>query len=184
MRRGDFFLAFAHENQIDGQLFPAGLEREEGAQKRILRPLLVDGAAAHADGPQPFLIDEAAFQRRRTPFSGHELLHVVHEVDRKRRGRARVERAENAGLAGGGYEFDAGESGGLGQFRHVLRPLRIVAVLGGDRRQRNPVLQPLDVLRMHLRNLREHGCLVRAFAEAAPKAATGAAASTAPDTAP
>jgi len=42
----------------------------------------------------------------------------------------------------------------------VLRSLRIVAVLGGDRRQRDPLLQAPDVLRVHLRNLREHRGLV------------------------
>src|SRR5450755_4107229 len=47
VRRGDFFLALAHQNQIDRRFFSAALESEEGAQEGILRAFLVDGAAPH-----------------------------------------------------------------------------------------------------------------------------------------
>ena len=89
--------------------------------------------------------------------AGIELLHVVHEVDADARGRAGVEHAEHAGLAGGRNDLDVRESGIARQLGHVLRPLREVAVFGGDGRQRDPVLQGLDCLVVHLGNLAEHG---------------------------
>jgi hypothetical protein len=52
--------------------------------------------------------------------------------------------------------FDIRESCVASELCHMLRALRIVAVLGRDRRQSDPVLQPLHVLVMHLGYLAQH----------------------------
>ena len=133
-----------------------GFERAQRAEERSLGTFLVHRTASHADLAQTFLVDDLAFERRRRPLRRIELLHVVHEVNADRRGRAGVDDSEDAGLAGGGHDLDVGESSLASQLRHVLRTLRIVAVLGRDRRQRDPFLQVLDVFVMHLRNLAQY----------------------------
>jgi hypothetical protein len=147
--------------RFTGSFLPDRLEGHERAQEGILRSFLVHRAASHAHRPQPGLLHQARFQRRRTPFRRHELLHVVHEVNGQGGLRAHIHAAEHAGLARRRYQLHIGESGLLGQLRHVLGALRIVAVLRGNRRQRDPLLQALQVLIVHFRHLRQHRRLVR-----------------------
>ena len=142
VRRADFLLALADEHEVDRQLLFGGLERVQRGEAGHLRALGVGGAAADHDLADAGTIDDASFERRRAPLLRVVLLHVVHEVDRQRGGRAVVERGEDAGLARGRDDVDAREPGVAGELRHVLGALRIVEVLGGDGRQRDPVAQP------------------------------------------
>ena len=184
MRRGNLLLALAHQHQIHRQFFARRLERHERAQEGVLGSLLIHGAAAHAHRAQARLFHQARLERRRTPLLRHELLHVVHEVDPDRGARTGIDLAEHSGLARGGDELHAGKAGVLRELRHVLRPLRVVAVLGRNRRQRDPVLQPLQILGVHLRDLRQYRRLVRIPCWAAASTAAGAAASAKPETVP
>ena len=154
--------AFAHQHQVHGELAARGLESHERGEERVLGSLLVDRAAPHAHGAEPLLLYQPPLERRGAPLLGHELLDVVHEIDADRGACAGVDRSEHAGLARSRHDLHPGEAGLARQLRHVLRPLRVVAVLGRDRGQRDPVLQALDVGGVHLRDPGEHRCLVRA----------------------
>src|SRR5262245_57181383 len=67
--------------------------------------------------------------------------------------RACVERCEYAGLAIGVDHRRLLKSRIARELRHVLRTLRIAAVLGCDRDLRNPILQPLHRLVVPLSDL-------------------------------
>lgn len=148
--------------QIDGQLLPRRFERVQGSQECCLRAFLVYGSAPDADLAESLLLHDARFQRRRRPLRGIELLHVVHEVDPDTGSRAGIEQAKDAWLAGCGDDLHIGEAGLARQLGHVFRPLRIVAVLGSDRRQRDPVLKRLDGSIMQFGNFSKHGLHVPA----------------------
>ena len=91
------------------------------------------------------LVDDAAFQRRRTPLARIVLLDVVHEVHADRLRRTGVERGEHAGFAVGGHDLDVLETGVAQQHRHVFGALGIGEVFGRDGRQGDPVLEALHV---------------------------------------
>src|SRR6267154_1697959 len=64
MWRADFLFPLANEYQVDRQLFTGRIERHQGAQKRILRTLLVHRTASHADRSELFFGYQSAFPRR------------------------------------------------------------------------------------------------------------------------
>jgi hypothetical protein len=163
VRRTYFLFTFADEHEVYRQLYFRLFESTQRAEKGRLRSFLVHRAATHADLAEPGLVDDLAFERRRRPLRGIELLHVVHKVNANRRGRACIDDSEDAGLAGGRDDFDIGESSLASQLGHVLRTLWIVAVLGRDRRQRDPLLQVFDVLIVHFRNLGQYRLHVRIY---------------------
>ena len=144
MRRADLLFAFGDQHQVHRHLLAGAADRVQRGEERRLRALLVDRAAADDHLAEAGLVDELRFERRRRPFGGVELLHVVHEVEADGLRRAGIERREHAGLAVGVDDLDLLESGIARELRHVLGAFARIAVLGGDRRQRDPVLQPLD----------------------------------------
>src|SRR5205814_373839 len=115
----------------------------------------------NADSAQAFLLDQASFKRRRGPLRGIELLDVIHEVNADGSGCTGIKSAKDPGLARCGHNFDRGKSRVTSELRHVLRTLRIIAALGGDRGESDPVLQPLDVFVVQLRYLAQHRLEVR-----------------------
>jgi len=144
MRRADFFLALADQDNIDGQ-FPAGrADGVQGGEEGRFRAFLVDRAAAHDRLAETGPVDNRGFQWRGGPFGGVELLDVIHEIDAKRPFRACVQGGEDARVAIGRHDFDMLESGVFGEFCHILRAFGHIAVFGCDRGQCDPVLNPLD----------------------------------------
>ena len=146
------------------------MERREA---RHLRSLGVGRAAPDHDLADARLIDESRIQRRRTPLRGIVLLHVVHHVDRQPRWRTGIERREHARLAGGRHQLHVLEPGVARQLRHVLGPLRIIAILGGNRRERDPVLEHLHRGVVLRRDLGDHRVLLREFERQRPVATNG-----------
>jgi hypothetical protein len=127
---------------------------ERGEQGR-LRALGVRGAAPDHHRPHAGSLDQPSLERRDRPLLWVELLDVVHEVDAKRRVRARIERGEHAGFARRRNDLDALESGLARQSGHVLRALGVIQVLRGDRRQRDPLTQHPHRCIVPGRNLRD-----------------------------
>jgi hypothetical protein len=125
----------------------------ERREERRLGTLLVDRAAADDRLAEARLVDQARFERRRGPLRGIELLHVVHEVEADRLLRAGVECGEDARLAVGVEHDRLLEPGVACELRHVLGACRVVAVLGGDRGERDPLLQALHRLVVAFRDL-------------------------------
>src|SRR5882757_8796012 len=156
MWRADFLFPLANEYQVDRQLFTGRIERHQGAQKRILRTLLVHRTASHADRSELFFGYQSAFQWRRAPLICHELFDVIHEVDGESGRGAGVQPAKNTRLPRGWYQPHVRKARLSSQIRHVFGALRIIAIFRCDRWKRDPFLQPLDVLGMHLRNLSEY----------------------------
>src|SRR5437588_2692970 len=128
----------------------------EGAEKGRFRTLLVYSAAPDASPAQPFLVHDPPFERWRRPLRRVKLFHVVHKIDADGGCRACIQSAEDPRLAGCWHNFDVRESCIARELCHIVRALRIVAVLGRDRGQSDPVLQPLHVLVMHLRYLAQY----------------------------
>ena len=128
----------------------------KSAEEGRFRTFLVHRAATDADLAQPFLVDDPPFKRRRRPLRRVKLFHVIHEIDADRGGGTSIEKAEDSRLARGRNDLDVRESGIASELRHILGTLRIVAVLGRDRGQSDPVLQPLHILVMHLWYLAQH----------------------------
>ncbi len=160
MRRADFLFAFAYQHQIYRQLFPRRFESVERAEEGGFRAFLVHRAAAYADSSEAFFLHDLAFEGRRRPLRGIELFYVVHEIDAHGGGRSGVQDTEDPGLARRGDNLHVGESRVTCEFRHVFGTLGIVAVFGGDRGERDPILQPLHVLVMQFGNLIEHRLLI------------------------
>jgi hypothetical protein len=143
VRRADLLFAFGDENEIDRQLFPSSLDGVKCRQHRGFGPLLVHRSAADDRLSHPRLVVDPRFERRRGPLRRVELLDVVHEVQPDRLRSTGVERREHARLAVGLDHGRLLKAGVLGELRHALRPIRVAAVLGRDRRCRDPVLEPL-----------------------------------------
>ena len=102
VRRADLLLALGHQHEVDRQLAARAADGVQRGEERGLRPLLVDGAAAHRRPCRsPGLSTSAASHGGDDHSAGIDLLHVVHEVEADRARRARVERREHAGLAVG-----------------------------------------------------------------------------------
>ncbi len=85
------------------------------------------------------------------------MFHVVHEVDAYPCGRAGVEETKDTRLAGGGNDFDVGESGIASELRHVLGALGKIAVFSGDGWQSDPLLEAFHVFVVELGDLAEDG---------------------------
>jgi hypothetical protein len=132
-------------------------------QQCHLRPFLVRGAAADHHPPQARPIDDAAFEWGRAPLCRVILLDVVHEVDGERRRRAVIERGEHAGLALSRNHLDFRKPRLARQLRHVLRPLRVAQVLGGNGGQRDPLAEEPNRLVVLRLDLRKHGVAVAAL---------------------
>src|SRR5207249_6748663 len=125
--------ALAYQHQVHGELAAGGLEGEQRAQEGVLRTLLIHRATPHAHGAEALPPHESRLERWRAPFGGLELLHVVHEIDSHGGAGSRIELAEHSGFSGGAYELDAREARLACELRHVLGPLRVIPVRGGDR---------------------------------------------------
>ena len=94
----------------------------------------------------PGLSTSAAAEGRRRPLGGVDLLHVVHEVERRRcAARPRPGWRRRSG-ARRWAPADALEAGVARQLHHQLAALGHAAVLGGDRGLLHPLLQALDAL--------------------------------------
>lgn len=153
--RGDLLFALADEDYVDGEGFSCGLEGVKGGQDSGLRAFGVGGSATDDHLAQAGLVDEPRFERRRGPLCWIELLDVIHEVDREPGGSADIDGGEDPRLARRWDDFNVLETCIVSELRHILRALRIVAILGGDRRQCNPILKNLYrgiVLRGDLRD--------------------------------
>ncbi len=133
MRRADFLFALRDEDEVDRQLAPGGFHRVQRFEEGRLRTFLIHRAAADHDFARARLVDDRGFGRRRRPFLGIELLHVVHEIEADRLRRAGVERREDARLAIGLDAFRALKTGILQQLDHVIGAFRITAILRRDR---------------------------------------------------
>src|SRR3546814_19815917 len=72
-------------------------------------------AAAHDRLPETGALDHLALERRRRPFGGIILLHVIHEIDAERARSADIDRPEDAGMAVGRNDLDIGEARILGK---------------------------------------------------------------------
>ena len=144
VRRADFFLAFRDQHQVDGNLAAGAADRMQRREERRLRAFLIHGAAAHHDLAALGHVDEARFPRRRRPFLRVDLLHVVHEVQPERALRAGVERGEHARMTLGLDALGALEAGVEREPPHHVAAFRHADVLGGDRADADPLLQPLD----------------------------------------
>lgn len=146
-------IAAENLNYPQGAEYMARLARDAGFDRVTLVPTAgkpgvfatLDAGAATTLGIY-FMYDVKQFDASEwsAPFRGVELLHVVHEVDAQRRGGPRVERGEDARLAGRRHERHAVEAGVPGEPGHVFGALGVVEVLGRDRRQGDPVAQHLD----------------------------------------
>jgi hypothetical protein len=148
-------------NTISLKFLAGGLEGVQRGEAGDLRALRVGGASADHHLADAGTIDDAPFERRRAPLLRVVLLDVIHEVQRQRRRRARVERGEHARLPRCWNQLDACEARVARELRHVFGALRKIEVFGGDRRQRNPLAQFLN-RRVVLRdNLRNYGVTVR-----------------------
>ena len=159
--RGDLLLALADEDDVDRKLLARRLEGVERRQQRGLRPLGVGGAATDDHLAEAGLVHQPSLEWRRAPLGRIVLLHVVHEIDREPSLGSGVERGEYARLARGGNQVHLLEAGLPRELCHVLGALGIVPVLGGDRRERDPVLQHLDRHVVAPGDRGDHGGLVR-----------------------
>ncbi len=133
----------------------------KGTEEGCFRTLLVHSAATDANPAQPFLVHDPRFERWRRPFWRVKLFHVVHKIDADGGCRTCIQSAEDPRLARCWHNFNVRESCIASELCHIVRALRIVAVLGRDRGQSDPVLQPLHVLVMHRRYLAQHRLEVR-----------------------
>ena len=92
----------ATKTKLTGSLRPAPRMACSAARNVASGPFWFTAPRPTTTLPKPGLIDNARLQRRRRPFRGIDLLHVIHEVKTKSFGRARVQRGEDSGLAVGG----------------------------------------------------------------------------------
>jgi hypothetical protein len=122
-------------------------------EERRLGALLVDRAAPHDHLAELGQVDDLRLPRRRAPLLGLDLLDVVHEVQADRARRAGVERREHARVAVGRDALDLAEAGVAQHPHQEVAALGDAAVLGGDRRLANPLLQASDALGVALRDL-------------------------------
>ncbi len=72
------------------------------------------------------------------------MLHVVHEIDRQRVLRARIERREHPRHAVGRNDLGLLEAGVEHQLPHIFGAFLVVDVHVGDGRKLDPVAQTLD----------------------------------------
>ena len=88
---------------------------------------------------------------------GIDLLHVIHEIDTDGARSAGVERGEDTGLAVGGNFRDAVEAGVAQHAHGEVAAFVHAAVLGGNRRLANPLLQALHGFVVALFDFLLHG---------------------------
>ena len=110
-------------------------------QERRLRTFLVDRAPADDAPTQARLVHQGRVEGRRRPFRGIDLFDVIHEVDTDGSGSTGVERGEDTGLSVGGNFCNAVESGVAQHAHGEVAAFVHAAVLGGNRRLANPLLQ-------------------------------------------
>ena len=139
VRRADLLLALGEQDEVDRQPPAGGAEGVERGEEGAFGALLVDRAAA-ADRAALRQVDDPPLERRRRPFRRVELLDVVHEIDADRAPGAGVDPAEHDRAAAGRDLADAGEPRLGGEPRHVIGAFLDVELLGGDGRQRDPLL--------------------------------------------
>ena len=123
------------------------------SEERCFRSFLVHRAASNHHFAQRRFVHDSRFSRRRRPFRGVELFHVVHEIQPNRFRRACIERREHARLAIRVNHRRLLKSRVARELRHVLRALRISAILRRDRHLADPILQPLHRLIMPFADL-------------------------------
>ena len=147
--------------RLIGSFRPAALNACSAARQAICGPLVFVA-------PRPIITLPTPGRSTMRPSSGGELhsfgvvlLDVVHEVQRQRRRGAGVERGEDAWLARRLNHVHASEPRVARELRHVLGALRIVQILGGDRRQRDPLAQHLHRRLVLPRDLRDHRITIR-----------------------
>ena len=146
MRRADFFFAFGDEDQIHRELLahaPDGMKRR---QEGGLRALLVDCSPADDHFSQFGLIDQGGLEGRGRPLGRIDLLYVVHEIKAQSARCTGIEGGENSGMAVGRHLGYAVESG-IAQHAHgQVATFVHAAILGGNRRLANPLLDALHSL--------------------------------------
>ena len=156
VRRADLLLALGDEDEVDRELHARAAVGMDGGEERRLGALLVHGAAAHEDLPEPGLVDDRRVEGRRGPFRGIDLLDVVHEVDADGSRRPGVERPEHAGLSVRRDAHRALEAGVREHADEEVAALVHPPVFGGDRRLAHPGLEPRDRIRVALVDLGVH----------------------------
>ena len=146
MRRPDLFFAFGDQNEVDGKFLSGATDGVQRSQECRFRALLVDGAAPDHDFAESGLVDECSVERRRRPFGGRDLFHVVHEIDTEGAGSASVEGGENSRLAVGGNFCGCLKSGVAQHLHGQFATLVHSAIFCGNRGLTNPSLQALHGL--------------------------------------
>ena len=144
MGRADFFFSFRHEDKVHRHFAAGGFHRMERFQEGRLRTFLIHRAAADHDFAHARFIHDRGLSRRRRPFLGIELFHVIHEIESDRFRRPGVKGRENARLAVGRDTFRTLKPSVLEELDHVIGAFRITAIFGRDRDLLDPILQPLD----------------------------------------
>ncbi|EMD82518.1 hypothetical protein C725_2239 [Pacificimonas flava] len=140
MRGADFLLALGDQHQIDRQGDAGLFEGVQRGEERRLRPLLVRRTAPHDRAAESLLVDKSRLCRRRRPFAGIELLHIVHEIDAERARGADIVGGEDAGMSIRQDDFHLLKTRIARQRGHIFGALLHVEVLGGDRGIADPVL--------------------------------------------
>src|SRR5439155_855641 len=139
--RPDLLLALGHEHEVERRLLARGADRVQRGDERRFGALLVHGPAAHDHLAEPGPVDQSGVPGRGRPLGGIGLLHVVHEVEPEGARGAGVERGDDAGLAVGRDLGHLVEAGVLEQAHGKVAALVHAAVLGGDGRLPDPLLQ-------------------------------------------
>ena len=129
-------------------------------QKRCFRSFLIHRPATDDHFAQARLFHEPRFERRRRPFAGVELFYVVHKVNADRLRPTRIHGSKDAGLAVRADDVGALEARVARQLRHILRAGGIITILGGNRRQCDPIAQPLEGFIMTFGDLTADVCEV------------------------
>ena len=154
MDRSDLLFAFSDEHQVHRRLAAGATQRMQSGQKRRLRTFLVHRAAPDQHLAESGLVDDARFPRRRRPLARIDLLHVVHEVEAERPGRACVERREHSGKTIRRDALGALESRVLQHAQEELNAFLATDAFRRNGRLVDPFLKPLY---KRLRPYREHG---------------------------
>src|SRR5205807_1468080 len=155
MGRADLLLTLGHEHEVERRLLAGGANGVQRGEEGRLRALLVHGAAADQHLAEPGTVDDGRRPGRRRPLGRVDLLDVVHEVQAERARGAGVERREDAGLAVGRDFRHLVEARVFEHAHGELAALVHAAVLGGDGRLSDPLLQACHGFVVALFDLRE-----------------------------
>ncbi len=160
MRRGDFLFAFRHKHQVHRKLAAGATNRVQRRKERGFGTLLVYRSAADHAFAQIRFVDERGLEWRRRPLRRIDLFHVVHEINADGARGSGVEGGEDAGLAVGGNLGDGVESGVAQHAHGEVAAFLHAALLGGNRRLTNPLLQALHRFVVALFDFFLDGCKV------------------------